>query len=1056
MQSWLHNSIFYILFLALPFSLGAQEKSEFRLENITSEYIRIEQGLSQNTVNCVLQDQKGFLWIGTWSGLNRFDGYSFKTINRDFYAPSSGLTHPTVVGLIEDSLGFIWAATSKGLNKIDPLAFTIQQFTTENSVNKGFSCDTLLSISQDSYGFIWLGTTNGAFQFNTKTEQFIHFQHNTRDTRTISNSFVTVIKEDPDRNIWLGTKDGLNYLIRETGQIISYFAQPGPGHLSSSSITDLTFCKEGYLWIGTKNGLNRFDPYTNWFEPYYLLSKGITEHLASPNYVTSLHNDKNNDLWVGTQEFGLYLFNKSSKQFNNLANYIGDASIFHSNTIGDIIEDQNGLIWIGTSHRGLAKLIPEPHSFKEYLRGYPTYGITEYPKDFLWFGTQSGVFIFDKNLERIIRKIEHEFDNPLSLANNRVTNIVRDGADMWIATKSGLSKYNTNSGDIVNFYPDGTNNSIVGLEVWGILKASDDTFWFSTLSGISNYNPVSGRFKNYRHDPKNPNTISSDLCYQVFEVEPGVFLISTQNGLNRFDSEHNSWEVFLPIPGDLYSISSDYIFGVMRDIQGDLWIYTNGGGINRFDPVSKSFEHFTTDDGLADNIAYGMIEDKDGFFWISTNNGLSRFDPIEERFIKFDVQDGLPSNEFNFNGTYQTSDGEIFIGGVNGITSFFPLSYEGFSKPPSVQFTELIVHDEGALIEFPISESINLKHYQNSFHISFSALDYLNPFKNKFEYKLDKFDNTWTSLDMGIHQIEYRKLPPGDYKLLLIGSNSMGASTKTSIKIKIHAAWWQTLLFKVFVSSLSIFVISFFILFRYNSLQRKHSMEKQLLTIENELVQSQKFALRSQMNPHFIFNSLNSIQNFVLKNDVDAANYYLSNFSLLMRRVLENSQHNMIALDEEIQLIKLYIKMEKLRFSDKFDVEINIDPKIDIHQTRIPPMLLQPYMENAILHGLQLIKHKGLLKIVFVDLGHGIDILIEDNGIGRTRANAIRKKQMHKSKGLENIEKRIQLYNKINPKPIRVNIIDLSDDQNEPCGTRVSLNLPYKTDEPELLKYASI
>jgi len=1048
MLSWLYKTLLYFVFLVLPVFLNAQEKSEFRLENITSEYVRIEQGLSQNTVNCVLQDHRGFLWIGTWSGLNRFDGYSFKKIIRDFYNPSAGLTHSTIVGLVEDSLGNIWVATSKGLNKIDPLSFTIKQYTSENYLNNGFSCDTLLSIFQDSYGLIWLGTTNGAFQFNPKTESFIHYQHNPRDSRTISNRFVTVFEEDSNRNIWMGTRDGLNYLIRKTGQIISYFAQPGPGHLSSSYITDLTFCDEGFLWIGTNNGLNRLDSYTNWFEPFFLLSEESNGSFASPNFITSLYNDKSNDLWVGTQEFGLYIFNKSTKQFNNLANFIIDASIFNKNTIGDIIEDRNGLIWVGTSHRGMAKLIPEPHAFKEYLRGYPTYGLAEYPKEYFWFGTQNGVFIYDRNFGRIIRKIEHEYNNTASLANNRVTNIVRDGADMWIATKSGLTKYNTNSTEIVNFYPDGSNNSIAGEEVWGILKASDGTFWFSTAGGVSNYNPVSKRWKNYKHDPNNPNTISSNLCYQVFELEADKFLIATQHGLNRYDAVHNTWEVFLPIPGDLYSISSDDIFGIMQDIQGDLWIYTNGGGINRFDPVSNSFEHFTTKDGLTDNIVYGMIEDKDGFFWLSTNNGLSRFDPIDEKFIKFDVQDGLPSNEFNFNGTYETEDGEIFLAGVNGITSFFPLRSKDSYGPPSVQFTELFVHDEGAIIEFPLKNKIDLQYDQNSFHISFATLDFLNPFKNKFEYKLENFDNTWTSLDIGVHQIEYRKLPPGDYKLHLIGSNSLGTAAKTFIGIKIHAAWWQTLIFKVIVSSLSLFLIGLFILIRYNSIERKHSMEKQLLTIENELVQSQKFALRSQMNPHFIFNSLNSIQNFVLKNDVDAANYYLSNFSMLMRRVLENSQHNMIVLDEEIQLIKLYIKMEELRFSGKFDVEINIDPKIDIYLVRIPPMLLQPYMENAILHGLQLIKHKGMLKIDFVDIGNSMDIMIEDNGIGRTKANAIRRKQMHKSKGLKNIEKRIQLYNKINPRPISVSIVDLADKQNKPCGTKVTLNLPYETDEP--------
>lgn len=225
-------------------------------------------------------------------------------------------------------------------------------------------------------------------------------------------------------------------------------------------------------------------------------------------------------------------------------------------------------------------------------------------------------------------------------------------------------------------------------------------------------------------------------------------------------------------------------------------------------------------------------------------------------------------------------------------------------------------------------------------------------------------------------------------------------------------------------------------------------MEKQLLTIQNELVQSQKFALRSQMNPHFIFNSLNSIQNFVLKNDVDSANYYLSNFSVLMRRVLEYSQYNLITLYEEIQLIELYIKMEKLRFSDKFDIRIIVDPKIDMHMVKIPPMLLQPYLENAILHGLQLIKHKGILSVRFKDHIHEMLIEIEDNGIGRERANVIRSKQAHKSKGLKNIEKRIELYNKINPRPIEVSIEDLIVD-GSPTGTLVKLIIPYELDDPD-------
>lgn len=224
-------------------------------------------------------------------------------------------------------------------------------------------------------------------------------------------------------------------------------------------------------------------------------------------------------------------------------------------------------------------------------------------------------------------------------------------------------------------------------------------------------------------------------------------------------------------------------------------------------------------------------------------------------------------------------------------------------------------------------------------------------------------------------------------------------------------------------------------------------MEKRLLTTRNELIRSQKFALRSQMNPHFIFNSLNSIQNFVLKNDVDSANYYLSNFSTLMRKVLEYSQYNYITLNEELDMIRLYLKMEHMRFSKKFELEIKVDPKIDQHLVRIPPMLLQPYLENAILHGLQLIKHKGLLEVLVSDMGYYMVIKIIDNGIGREKAKAIRERSGHKSRGLANIEKRIQLYNSLSDKPLSVNIFDITNDQGEPAGTRVEITVPYDMED---------
>jgi LytS/YehU family sensor histidine kinase len=347
-----------------------------------------------------------------------------------------------------------------------------------------------------------------------------------------------------------------------------------------------------------------------------------------------------------------------------------------------------------------------------------------------------------------------------------------------------------------------------------------------------------------------------------------------------------------------------------------------------------------------------------------------------------------------------------------------------------------------------VTDTIRIPSSDNTFSISFSVMDFLNPFKNQYTYFLENSDKRKTQLPVGVHQVDYRNVVPGHYTLRITGTNSLGVrSPELVTTIIVVPAWYQTKLF-IYVSILTaLLIVGTIIFLRINSLRVKHEMEKRLLNTRNELIRSQKFALRSQMNPHFIFNSLNSIQNFVLKNDVDSANYYLSNFSSLMRKVLEYSQYNYITLFEEMEMIRLYLKMEHMRFSKKFEIEINTDSTIDQHMVRIPPMLLQPYLENAILHGLQLIKHKGLLEVKITDHEDFMVINIIDNGIGREKAKSIRERSGHKSRGLANIEKRIQLYNSISNKPLSVNIYDLLNDQGEPGGTRVEITVPYETED---------
>ncbi|MCX6223401.1 MAG: histidine kinase [Bacteroidia bacterium] len=1020
---------------------------DYRIENITSEYIRIEKGLSQNTVNCILQDMEGYIWAGTWSGLNRFDGYSFRTLNINMVNPSLGLTNGTIVGLAEDNLGYIWAACTKGLNRISKKDFSVTQFTVEQNFSNGMASDSINVLFRDKKGLIWIGTNKGVLLLNPYTIQFTHIEHNPRDFGTISSNKVTCFAEDSLGSVWIGTRLGLNKLNPETGQVIRYYGDGKQGHLMTSVITSLNIDHSGDIWIGTPAGIHRYQPQNRYFNYYPIQSSNLLNVKSTTNYINCIFADNANQIWVGTRESGLLVFDRTRQHFINIQQKIPESDFFSNTSFSSIIQDRNGLFWLGTSYTGLIKLVPDPHAFYEIIRNHSIFGIIQPKPGFFWFGTQDGVMVWNRE-KKSAQFIKHDENNPGSISGNQVTDLFNDPPYVWIGTQTGLTRYNTDNSAAKVYVPNSSGNSLAGSVLWHISKDSRGNFWFATNNGLSRLDHSTGLFTNYYHDPDNPNSLSNNACHDVFEMSPGVFLISTQYGLNEFHETTGKWKVYLPVPGNATTLSTTYIFGVFKDSQGILWVYTNGGGICTFDTQSGTFDRYSTAEGLSDNTVYGIYEDRDGIFWLPTNNGLSRFDHRNDEFTNFDVQEGLLSNEFNKNSIYATETGEVFLGGVKGVVAFFPQTPLRTSKVPLARITGFTIHGAGKRYDLPVTDTIRIPSSDNTFSITFSAMDYLNPFKNQFTYYLENSDKSKTQLPPGIHQVDYRNVVPGHYNFRITGTNSLGIrSNEVVTTIIVVPSWYQTKVF-IYTSILtSILIIATIIFLRINSLRNKHEMEKRLLNTRNELIRSQKFALRSQMNPHFIFNSLNSIQNFVLKNDVDSANYYLSNFSTLMRKVLEYSQYNYITLYEELEMIRLYLKMEHMRFSKKFDLEIKVDPKIDQHLVRIPPMLLQPYLENAILHGLQLIKHKGLLEVLISDHADYMVIKIIDNGIGREKAKAIRERSGHKSRGLANIEKRIQLYNYISNKPLSVNISDIFNDQGEAAGTLVEITVPYEMEE---------
>ncbi|MBW6460647.1 MAG: histidine kinase, partial [Bacteroidales bacterium] len=394
-------------------------------------------------------------------------------------------------------------------------------------------------------------------------------------------------------------------------------------------------------------------------------------------------------------------------------------------------------------------------------------------------------------------------------------------------------------------------------------------------------------------------------------------------------------------------------------------------------------------------------------------------------------------------------NGELYFGGMNGFNVFHPGEIVQNRIPPRMALTSFSVLNEVIDNDLEGGEVFRLKHTENIFSIAFSALDYTNPMKNVYRYRLENYDETWVYTDSRRRVADYRKVNPGTYRFTVTGSNNDGMWNLDgiSLTIIIHPPWWQTWIFRLTVLILAIALLWSIIFYRIKAIKRKHEVEKKMLGIEKQVFELEQKALQLQMNPHFIFNSLNAIQNFVLSNNTDKAVNYLAKFSHLMRMILANSTASLITLKDELQALTYYMDLEKLRFDDKFDYEIQIDVSIDPGFILIPPMLLQPYIENAIIHGFVNSPNRGRLEIFLKTNTRGsLHCTILDNGIGREKAIEIRVQSgiKRQPRGMIITQERIEILNKQNRTGYAVKVTDLKDEDGKASGTRVDLTIQYK------------
>ncbi len=815
------------------------------------ERISIEDGLSQVTVKCMLQDRQGFLWIGTEDGLDRYDGYHF-IHHRPRLDDDTSLSNGNITALHEDGDGNLWVGTfGGGLNRFDPVSESFHRYNFNRENTRSLSSDEVTAICEDRRGMLWLGTDGGGLnRFDPGTGTFSHFHSAPGNRRTISHNTIRNLCLDRDGALWIATAGGLNRIaadeLEKPNPQVQRLPADRPKTLSSARV--IYQDRRGDIWIGADDGLHLARADARKKDGYVFRrfeGIGMTPDHRCQHPVLAIVEDKSNTLWLGTRNGGVLKMDPA-REICVPAATTGAAGPNHENTILSLYLDRSGVLWAGTDFGGLKKndLNPKPIQHYKHEPGNPNslndnhiWGLYEDRERVVWIGTDAGGL---NRFDRRTGTFKHYLRNPedeTSLNDNRVETIYEDSdGTLWVGTWSGgLNRFDRKRERFEHFvHVPGDSTSLSHNAVRAVHRDRRGWLWVATFGGGLNCalpttgkddRPTRLRFQRFRHDPANPASVSHDLIWTIYEDTAGDLWFGTKGGLSHAiiqDGSSVTFENFRHDPENANSLGHDIVWAIHEDKDTNFWLGTFGGGLIRFDRKRKRFSGVNTEDGLANNIVYGILEDRHGFLWMSTNNGLSRADRrllarymdmnyernrrlLQGRiFTNLGVSTGLQSREFNARAYCRGRDGDMLFGGINGFNIMNPDSVLSRPYTPPVAFTDFklfnkSVHVDGKLLKQSINATpeLILPHDHRFVTFEFALLDFAEPGKNQYFFMMDGFDDGW--IDAGFqHEATYTNLNPGRYTFRVLGRTAAGVAneTGTSIGLTILPPVWQTWWFR--------------------------------------------------------------------------------------------------------------------------------------------------------------------------------------------------------------------------------------------------------------------
>jgi ligand-binding sensor domain-containing protein len=1066
---------FFLFFICVAIIVFAQQKIKVANNEYTAVNWDIENGLPNSTVSFILEDINGFIWMGDANGLSRFDGNTFKNYfgaknNRNSIADNR------VLRLIEDSLHNIWIGGA-GLSRYDIRADTFTHIYSSDTLNNPL-IEPIRATKENVYciegGFIT------AYDVHSLAKKILlklaPADYNVGDNMSI----LYTIFDAQTKSVWFAEGNpnvpgGGLYQISLTGKERKHYSWACYKNIPHHSHWVESMCydpKRNCLWINSNDGLVQFTLADKQFHYEAALDslkdiKGYEKEWSHAHWV-GIDLDYHGRVWMCSIEKGLVAYDPDIQTaFQPFANNDSLAKRVADYNLCTYC-DRKGIVWLGSWYnKGVYEVYPSSQPVQRYgavplsklkLNGAAVLNCVAGLNGKMWMGTDTGISVFDpmsRKFESLNLKNQYiKKDDPVIPV---AINVNANKAWLISSNKYFFEMNVVNHKCNAIIYEDSAGNEIKnllfpkaiayqgGCIAWGMTNNQALVFIVNADSDTARQIV---KFNNHEIHLYPPDIVTDNHDILLWSFKTNTTL--------TFSPRNGKW---LQTHNPLDSIQREILFYVRKD--QSFWFLNNGKLLccnHKFQVINK----YDLSDEISREGIRNLVGDSEDNIWFTTDLYIFRLDRHTGKITRLTEKDGFKRQNFGVCATPTENDiyGNLYLpsgdlaGFGNGFDYIIPRKFKESYSPSLLYLQSIQINQQ----KFPLStgtnnlERLQLKYFQNTIDIETGNIDFYSKGSSHIRYKLEggNIKNAQWQYAPNYYTIRYEQLPPADYKLTMQAGNIVDDFNGPFkiLTINISPAFWNTWWFRTFASFAILAAI--YLLIRYFTRQKfklkleRSESEKQVAELKQQKTEVEMQALRAQMNPHFIFNSLNSINRFILQNNRTQASEYLTKFSKLVRMILQNSQQSLIPLEAELDSLGLYLEMEALRFNQHFEYKINVPKELDIELLQVPPLIIQPYVENAIWHGLMHKEEKGHLNIDVSQENDHLYFKVSDDGIGRKKASEIagRSTSKHKSMGLKITAHRIAMMQQSNGKESPVKIMDLVDTSGNAAGTEVIIQMP--------------